>query len=37
LAGLTAHVDYASVYLALALGTDPTPLPAIQELEVRIS
>ncbi|WP_329251492.1 mannose-6-phosphate isomerase [Actinoallomurus sp. NBC_01490] len=37
LAGLTAHADYASVYLALALGTDPTPLPAIQELEVRIS
>ncbi|GAA4512937.1 SIS domain-containing protein [Actinoallomurus oryzae] len=37
LAGLTAHVDYASVYLALALGTDPTPLPAIQELKVRIS
>jgi glucose/mannose-6-phosphate isomerase len=37
LAGLIAHADYASVYLALALGIDPTPLPAIQELEVRIS
>jgi glucose/mannose-6-phosphate isomerase len=37
LAGLIAHVDYASVYLALAIGTDPTPLPAIQELKVRIS
>lgn len=37
LAGLIAHADYASVYLALALGIDPTPLPAIQELKVRIS
>jgi glucose/mannose-6-phosphate isomerase len=37
LAGLIAHVDYASVYLALAIGADPTPVPAIQELKVRIS
>jgi glucose/mannose-6-phosphate isomerase len=37
LAGLIAHVDYASVYLALALGTDPTPAPVLQELKVRIS
>ena len=37
LAGLIAHADYASVYLALALGADPTPVPAIQELKVRIS
>ncbi len=37
LAGLIAHVDYASVYLALALGADPTPVPAIQALKVRIS
>ncbi|MDN3355529.1 SIS domain-containing protein [Actinomadura sp. DC4] len=37
LAGLIAHVDYASVYLALALGADPTPVPAIQELKVRIT
>jgi glucose/mannose-6-phosphate isomerase len=36
LAGLIAHVDYASVYLALALGADPTPVPAVQELKVRI-
>lgn len=35
IAGLIAHVDYASVYLALALGADPTPVPAIQELKVR--
>lgn len=37
LAGLIAHADYASVYLALAIGADPTPVPAIQELKVRIS
>jgi glucose/mannose-6-phosphate isomerase len=37
LAGLVAHVDYASVYLALAIGADPTPLSAIQELKVKIS
>jgi glucose/mannose-6-phosphate isomerase len=37
LAGLIAHADYASVYLALALGTDPTPAPILQELNVRIS
>ena len=37
LAGLIAHADYASVYLALAIGADPTPLPAIQELKVRNS
>lgn len=37
LAVLIAHADYASVYLALAIGTDPTPVPAIQELEVRIT
>ena len=37
LAGLIAHADYASVYLALAIGADPTPVPALQELKVRIS
>lgn len=37
LAGLIAHADYASVYLALAIGADPTPVPAMQELKVRIS
>ena len=35
LAGLIAHADYASVYLALATGADPTPVPALQELKVR--
>jgi glucose/mannose-6-phosphate isomerase len=37
LAGLIAHADYASVYLALAIGADPTPVPAIKELEARLS
>jgi glucose/mannose-6-phosphate isomerase len=37
LAGLIAHADYASVYLALAIGADPTPMPTIQELKVRIT
>jgi glucose/mannose-6-phosphate isomerase len=37
LAGLIAHVDYTSVYLALAIGADPTPVPALNELKVRIS
>jgi glucose/mannose-6-phosphate isomerase len=37
LAGLIAHADYASVYLALAIGADPTPVATIQELKARIS
>ena len=37
LAGVIQLADYASVYLALAIGADPTPVPAIQELKVRIS
>jgi glucose/mannose-6-phosphate isomerase len=37
LAGLIAHVDYASVYLALALGADPTAAPALEQLKVRIT
>jgi glucose/mannose-6-phosphate isomerase len=37
LAGLIAHADYASVYLALAIGVDPTPVATIQELKARIS
>lgn len=35
LAGLIAHADYASIYLALAIGVDPTPVPAMQELQAR--
>jgi glucose/mannose-6-phosphate isomerase len=37
LATLIALADYASVYLALALGTDPTPVAAIRELKARIA
>jgi glucose/mannose-6-phosphate isomerase len=37
LAGLIAHADYASVYVALATGADPAPVATIQELEARIS
>jgi glucose/mannose-6-phosphate isomerase len=36
LAGLIAHIDYASVYLALAIGVDPTAAPAVQELKERM-
>lgn len=35
-ASLIALADYATVYLALALGVDPTPVEAIQELKARI-
>lgn len=35
LAGLIAHIDYTSIYLALAIGVDPTPEAALQELEAR--
>jgi glucose/mannose-6-phosphate isomerase len=37
LASLVGLVDYASVYLALALGIDPTPVTAIQDLKERIA
>jgi glucose/mannose-6-phosphate isomerase len=37
LATLIALVDYATVYLAIALGVDPSPVSAIQELKARIS
>ena len=37
LAGLIAHADYASVYLALATGADPAPGATVQELQARIS
>jgi glucose/mannose-6-phosphate isomerase len=37
LASLVALVDYASVYLALGLGIDPTPIAAIQDLKYRVA
>jgi glucose/mannose-6-phosphate isomerase len=37
LASLVALTDYASVYLALALGIDPTPIVPISELKERIA
>jgi glucose/mannose-6-phosphate isomerase len=36
-AGLIAHTDYASVYLALAIGADPAPGRADTQLRARIS
>lgn len=37
IATLIAVADYVTVYLAIALGVDPTPVPAIQELKARIA
>lgn len=37
IAGLIATADYATVYLAIALGIDPTPVATIQELKARIA
>ncbi|HEY5989591.1 MAG TPA: SIS domain-containing protein, partial [Streptosporangiaceae bacterium] len=37
LASLVQLIDYATVYLAIAYGTDPGPVAAIQELKARIS
>lgn len=37
LASLIELVDYASVYLALGYGLDPTPVSAVAELKSRIS
>jgi glucose/mannose-6-phosphate isomerase len=37
IASLIALVDYSTVYLAIALGVDPTPVAAIQELKARIA
>ena len=37
LASLVQLIDYASVYLAIANGTDPAPIAAIQELKARIA
>ncbi|MFC5752985.1 SIS domain-containing protein [Actinomadura rugatobispora] len=37
IATMIALADYITVYLAIALGVDPTPVTAIQELKARIS
>ncbi|MGI8697589.1 MAG: bifunctional phosphoglucose/phosphomannose isomerase [Mycobacteriales bacterium] len=37
MASLVALIDYATVYLALLLGIDPTPVTAISELKARIA
>ena len=37
LASLTQLIDYATVYLGIALGFDPSPITAIQELKARIA
>jgi glucose/mannose-6-phosphate isomerase len=37
LASLVAPIDYGTVYLALGLGIDPTPIVAIQDLKDRIA
>ncbi|WP_067833317.1 SIS domain-containing protein [Actinomadura kijaniata] len=37
IATLVALGDYVTVYLAIALGVDPTPVTAIQELKARIA
>jgi glucose/mannose-6-phosphate isomerase len=37
IATLLAIADYVTVYLAIALGVDPTPVSAIQELKARIA
>jgi glucose/mannose-6-phosphate isomerase len=37
LASLVQLIDYASVYLAIAIGVDPAPIAAIQELKARIA
>jgi glucose/mannose-6-phosphate isomerase len=37
LASLVQLIDYAAVYLAIALGIDPGPVAAIQELKARIA
>jgi glucose/mannose-6-phosphate isomerase len=37
IATLIALADFVTVYLAIALGVDPTPVSAIQELKARIA
>jgi glucose/mannose-6-phosphate isomerase len=37
LAGLVALIDFATVYLALMAGIDPTPVTAIESLKARMA
>ncbi|MGH3157118.1 MAG: SIS domain-containing protein [Streptosporangiaceae bacterium] len=37
LASLVQLIDYTSVYLGIALGLDPSPVTAVQELKARIA
>jgi glucose/mannose-6-phosphate isomerase len=37
MASLVGLIDYASVYLGISLGVDPTPIAAIQDLKARIA
>jgi glucose/mannose-6-phosphate isomerase len=37
LASLVMLIDYASVYTALGLGIDPTPIAAISDLKARVA
>jgi glucose/mannose-6-phosphate isomerase len=37
LASLVVLIDYASVYTALGLGIDPSPIAAIQDLKARVA
>jgi glucose/mannose-6-phosphate isomerase len=37
IASLIALADYVTVYLAIALGVDPAPVPAMEELKARIT
>jgi glucose/mannose-6-phosphate isomerase len=37
LASLIQLMDYATVYLGIALGYDPSPIDAIQELKASIA
>lgn len=37
LASLIQLIDYATVYLALGSGVDPSPINPIQELKARIA
>jgi hypothetical protein len=36
-ASVVPLIDYATVYLGIASGVDPTPIQVIQELKERIS
>jgi glucose/mannose-6-phosphate isomerase len=37
IATLIAFADYTSVYLAIALGVDPTPQAVVRDLKARIA